>query len=410
MINRIIALCPKFVDLTNAGHLELIEKIVDQLLNEFNTLQKIEKIEKDLIHRNDTSLIFILLALKIAKSKIIISDIIEPVTISIVFAVYKEHNRIKKNNEHPHGEDFLRRKVSQLEWLFKDHPNFKWELIVVDDGCPENSGTIAQDIVDKNRLIDKVKVLFLKDAIDQNLPITKSISSTGDSQKGGAIIYGMWYASQQKKGENHILIYTDADLSTHLGQTGLLIEPILKQKKSVAIGSRREKNSIVVKKATRNDRGKLFIYLWKRLIPNLREIIDTQCGYKAFKNEIIIKILDNLIENKFAFDIELLLKAELAEHDSIAKVAIAWIDSEEASTTTDLQPYLPMLKSIAKMYKKYLPLNRTSSDFATFISKLNEDEFSNILNNIPEGILKREPYEYTEYNEISVSDLMKCKS
>ena len=410
MINRIIALCPKFVDLTNAGHLELIEKIVDQLLNEFNTLQKIEKIEKDLIHRNDTSFIFILLALKIAKSKIIISDIIEPVTISIVFAVYKEHNRIKKNNEHPHGEDFLRRKVSQLEWLFKDHPNFKWELIVVDDGCPENSGTIAQDIVDKNRLIDKVKVLFLKDAIDQNLPITKSISSTGDSQKGGAIIYGMWYASQQKKGENHILIYTDADLSTHLGQTGLLIEPILKQKKSVAIGSRREKNSIVVKKATRNDRGKLFIYLWKRLIPNLREIIDTQCGYKAFKNEIIIKILDNLIENKFAFDIELLLKAELAEHDSIAKVAIAWIDSEEASTTTDLQPYLPMLKSIAKMYKKYLPLNRTSSDFATFISKLNEDEFSNILNNIPEGILKREPYEYTEYNEITVSDLMKCKS
>jgi len=410
MINRIIALCPKFVDLTNAGHLELIEKIVDQLLNEFNTLQKIEKIEKDLIHRNDTSLIFILLALKIAKSKIIISDIIEPVTISIVFAVYKEHNRIKKNNEHPHGEDFLRRKVSQLEWLFKDHPNFKWELIVVDDGCPENSGTIAQDIVDKNRLIDKVKVLFLKDAIDQNLPITKSISSTGDSQKGGAIIYGMWYASQQKKGENHILIYTDADLSTHLGQTGLLIEPILKQKKSVAIGSRREKNSIVVKKATRNDRGKLFIYLWKRLIPNLGEIIDTQCGYKAFKNEIIIKILDNLIENKFAFDIELLLKAELAEHDSIAKVAIAWIDSEEASTTTDLQPYLPMLKSIAKMYKKYLPLNRTSSDFASFISKLNEDEFSNILNNIPEGILKREPYEYTEYNEITVSDLMKCKS
>lgn len=410
MINRIIALCPKFVDLTNAGHLELIEKIVDQLLNEFITLQKIEKIEKDLIHRNDTSLIFILLALKMAKSKIIINDIIEPVTISIVFAVYKEHNRIKKNSEHPHGEDFLRRKVSQLEWLFKDHTNFKWELIVVDDGCPENSGTIAQDIVDKNKLIDKVKVLFLKDAIDQNLPITKSISSTSDSQKGGAIIYGMWYASQQKKGKNHIIIYTDADLSTHLGQSGLLIEPILKQKKSVAIGSRREKNSIVVKKATRNDRGKLFIYLWKRLIPNLGEIIDTQCGYKAFKNEIIIKILDNLIENKFAFDIELLLKAELAEHDSIAKVAIAWIDSEEASTTTDLQPYLPMLKSIAKMYKKYLPLNRTSSDYASFISKLNEEEFSNILNNIPEGILKREPYEYTEYNEISVSDLMKCKS
>ncbi len=410
MINKIISLCPKFVDLTNTDHLELMEKIVDKSLNEFNTLQKIEKIEKDLINRNDISLTFVLLALKIAKSKIIINDINDPVTISVVFAVYKEHNRIKKSSEHPHGEDFLRRKVSQLEWLFKDHPNFNWKLIVVDDGCPENSGKIALDIVNKNKLNNQVKVLFLKDAIDQNLPITKSISSTSDSQKGGAIIYGMWYASQQNKEENHIIIYTDADLSTHLGQTGLLIEPILKQKKSVAIGSRREKNSIVVKKATRNDRGKLFIYLWKRLIPNLEKIIDTQCGYKAFKNEIITRILDNLIENKFAFDIELLVKAELVEHDSIAKVAIAWIDSEEASTTTDLQPYLPMLKSIAKMYKKYLPLNKTSSDFASFISKLNEEEFNNILNNIPEGILKREPYEYTDYDEITVADLIKCKS
>ena len=410
MINKIISLCPKFVDLTNTDHLELMEKIVDKSLNEFNTLQKIEKIEKDLINRNDISLTFVLLALKIAKSKIIINDINDPVTISVVFAVYKEHNRIKKSSEHPHGEDFLRRKVSQLEWLFKDHPNFNWKLIVVDDGCPENSGKIALDIVNKNKLNNQVKVLFLKDAIDQNLPITKSISSTSDSQKGGAIIYGMWYASQQNKEENHIIIYTDADLSTHLGQTGLLIEPILKQKKSVAIGSRREKNSIVVKKATRNDRGKLFIYLWKRLIPNLEKIIDTQCGYKAFKNEIITRILDNLIENKFAFDIELLVKAELVEHDSIAKVAIAWIDSEEASTTTDLQPYLPMLKSIAKMYKKYLPLNKTSSDFALFISKLNEEDFNNILNNIPEGILKREPYEYTDYDEITVADLIKCKS
>jgi hypothetical protein len=50
----------------------------------------------------------------------------------------------------------------------------------------------------------------------------------------------------------------------------------------VAIGSRREPDSVVVKQGTRNDRGKLFIYLWKRMVPVLGDIIDTQCGFKAF--------------------------------------------------------------------------------------------------------------------------------
>ncbi len=185
-----------------------------------------------------------------------------------------------------------------------------------------------------------------------------------------------------------------------------MAEPILKQKKSVAIGSRRENTSVVIKKGTRNNRGKLFIYLWKRLLHPLNDIIDTQCGFKAFKKEMLVQIIDNLIERKFAFDIELLLKSELIQNNSIAKVPIAWIDSEEASTTTDIQPYLPMLKSIAKMYEKYLPKNPVADDFASFILGLNEEEFNKVLDNIPVEILEREPYEFSEYAGVSVSDLL----
>lgn len=88
---------------------------------------------------------------------------------------------------------------------------------------------------------------------------------------------------------------------------------------------------------------------------------------------------------------------------------IAWIDSEAASTTTDLQPYLPMLKSIVKMYKKYLPRNKKSDEYASLINSLNEDDFKNILNNIPNEIIIRKPYEFTNYDKVSVLDLMKCK-
>ncbi len=407
MLKKIIESCPKEVDLTDDKHSQIIIETVRSILDKGYSIFELEEIEEQLISENDNSLIFILLALKIAKSKILASSITEPLLISVVFAVYKENNRIKKSSEHAHGEDFLLKKVRQLEWLFENQPNVEWELIIVDDGCPERSGRIAQNIIDENELNNKIRVLYLSDAIEQRYPPARTMSSTKESQKGGSIVYGMWNAVQQNKTKNQIVIYTDADLSTHLGQVMLLVDPILNQNKLVAIGSRREPKSVVIKKGTRNDRGKLFIYLWKRLIPNLGKIVDTQCGFKAFKSEIISEIIDDLIEKKFAFDIELLLKTELLKKGAITKVPIAWIDSEAASTTTDLQPYLPMLKSISKMSKKYFPKEETSNEFSRFIELLNEEEFNDILQNIPYDIVKRQPDEFTEYDKVRVSNLRK---
>lgn len=407
MFHKIIESCPKEVDLTNERHSEMLIETVELILEKRYSISEIEKIEEQLISKNDNSLIFILLSLKIAKSKILASKITEPLLISVVFAVYKEHNRILKNSEHPHGEDFLLKKIKQLEWLFENQPNVEWELIIVDDGCPEKSGEIAQKIINANELNDKARVLYLSEAIEQNYPPAKSISSTKESQKGGSIVYGMWNVIQQRKAKNQIVIYTDADLSTHLGQIMLLVDPLMNQKKLVAIGSRREPNSVVIKKGARNNRGKLFIYLWKRLIPNLGDIVDTQCGFKAFRAEIIPYIIDNMIEKKFAFDIELLLKSEQHKNAAIIKVPIAWIDSEEASTTTDLQPYLPMLKSIVMMNRHYFPKDELSNEFACFIESLNEEEFNDILNMIPLNIVKRNPDEFTEYDKVRVVDFIK---
>ena len=405
LIKDLIPQCPKNVDLTKPAHAELMIETANALSKEYDRLEKIDEIEQQLIDQYDKSLIFILLALKITRSKLIVNSLKEPLKVSVVFAVYKEHNRIKTSEEHPHGEDFLRKKVAQLEWLFGALPNCDWELIVVDDGCPENSGQMAQAIVDQDQLNDRVKVLFLKEAIEKGAPPVKSLSSTNESQKGGSITYGMWKAAQENTSENHIIVFTDADLSTHLGQVGLLIGPLVKQNKSAAIGSRREPNSVVIKKGKRNNRGKLFIYLWKRLIPNLGDIVDTQCGFKAFRREMVVQIIEDMIEKKFAFDIELLLKTALIKNDSITKVPIAWIDSEEASTTTDIQPYLPMLQSIAKMYQKYFPKNASADSFAEFILSLDKEAFNELLDHIPNGILEREPIEFTNFDGVRVEDL-----
>ncbi len=409
-INTLIKLCPKYIDLTSKQHSTLITLIATKILDHYKSYSNIEKIEDYLINKKDHSLVFILTAIKIAKSKHIVNKYPKPIKIPIIIALYKEHNRIKTSQEHPHGEDFLNEKMHQINWLFKNNPNFSWEIILVDDGCPENSGKIAKDIIKENNWNDKVKVIFLQEAIENKLEIFKGLHSTKQSQKGGSIIYGLWHAITNSKDKNHILIYiyTDADTSTHLGQIGLLIDPILNKNKLVAIGSRREKKSMLIKKANRNDRGKMFIFIWKKLIPNLNYIIDSQCGFKAFKKEILTEILTKgqIIETKFAFDIELLLKSELISKNCIEKVAISWIDSDKSSTTTSLNPYLYMLKSIAKIYRKTIEPNPESDQFASFVENLNSQQFDKLLKNIPKEIQTKEPHKMQYDNSISAKDLL----
>jgi hypothetical protein len=39
--------------------------------------------------------------------------------------------------EHPHGEDFVRAKVAQLDWLTAGLPGVTWSIVACDDGCPD---------------------------------------------------------------------------------------------------------------------------------------------------------------------------------------------------------------------------------------------------------------------------------
>ena len=403
-LNTLIKSAPKNFDLTSKLHYGKLTTATEIILALFDTRAALDALEKELIAVKDDIPILIHLAVKLAISKRIIISLQETLHISIVFAVYKEHNRIKTSEEHEHGENFLIRKIAQLEWLFNSCPNFSWDLIIVDGGCPENSGKIAQEILTANNLGSNVQVLFVEDAIRQRLPVTAPMTSIVESKKGGAIEYGMWVAAQQEK-PNHIILFTDADLSTHLGQIGLLLEGIANQNQDAAIGSRRGKKAVVGKPTYRYRRAKLFSYLRGQLTPNINHIEDTQCGFKAFRANIVRAIICDMIDKGFAFDIELLLKTELNRKNSIAQVPIVWIDSDAASTITDQQPYLTMLKSVAKMYQKYLPQNPESDTFAQFIESLNEEMWLKLIDNVPSTIVELGLAEFDNHNRVKVADL-----
>ncbi len=403
IIQEIIRSAPATLDLTVEAHLQQATTAADALRATYPSVQTLGELEAALAADRDAYPLLLHLAVKLAKSKQIVSEIDDAVHVSVVFAVYKENIRILTRQQDPRGENFLMRKIGQMDWLFDEFPNFSWDMLVVDDGCPDDSGRIAQQILAQKYAGDNVRVLFLQDAIDQDLPVIRPMTSPDDSRKGGSIEYGMWVAAQQSH-PHHIILFTDADLSTHLGQTGLLVGPIMQADADAAIGSRREPESVVVKTGARNVRGKLFIYLWKRVITNLPEIVDTQAGFKAFRADVVRDIIENMIEKQFAFDIELLVKTELRRPGSIVKVPIAWIDSDALSTTTDLQPYLGMLKSMVAMYRRYLPHDPACDRFADFISGLDQAEWQTLVAHVPPAIAQSEPYTFSDFDGVSVAD------
>jgi len=395
---------PDELDLTNGRHLEMATSAADALLDAVASHEELASVEQRLFETDGAASLLVHLAAKLACSKSLVARLQDPVRLSVIFAMYKEHNRILEPGAHPHAEDFLRRKVAQLEWLFGDSPHIEWRIFAVDDGCPEGSGRIAQQIIEQSGLKQRVGVLSLEEAIRRGEPVTQPLGRTSESQKGGSIQLGMWQAAQLGDSD-HVILFTDADLSTHLGQAGLLMYPILAEGADAAIGSRREPTSVATKKGKRNVRGKLFIYLWKRLLPDLNRIVDTQCGFKAFSADVARRIVVDAQEKKFAFDIELLLRTELARPDSIVKVPIAWIDSEAASTTTDLEPYLPMLESIVGFYRHYLPVNPESDTFAAFIEGLDEESWNRLLDSIPAEIADADPTQFGNHAPVTVADL-----
>jgi hypothetical protein len=398
---------PAGLDLTDPVHLNRTHEVADALLETGADESLLRGLEADLIAASSDTPLLLHLAAKMAVFRRIVLDLQEPAHLSIVFAVYKEHQRILPPDQVVGGEDFLVRKAAQLEWLFSGCKNLTWDMIVVDDGCPEGSGRIAQEIAKAHSRSDWIQVLFLEEAIAAGHPVTHPLTTADDSRKGGSIALGMWTASETVR-KNHVICFTDADLSTHLGQAGLLMGEILVNGCDAAIGSRREPQSVVIKQGVRNTRGKLFIYIWKRIIGVLPDVVDTQCGFKGFRAETVRAIVPEMLEKKFAFDIELLIKARLNRADSITRVPIAWIDSEVLSTTTDIQPYLPMLQSMVGMYRTYLSPSESADEFAAFIEDLDEKAWNRLVDNIPEAITKREPAAFGGFSEVTAEQLRRA--
>ncbi len=363
---------PAQLDLRDEVQLECLLAAADELLARAEDAATLDQLDWMAHASPERWSVAARIVVKLARSKQAVQRREGPLHLSVVVPLYGEHERMLRPESHPNGEAFLDRKIRQLDWLLGAKPDAHWELCLVDDGCPHGSGRLAEAWLAERHPDADARVIFLEEAIRSGTAPVRDLDHVDQSRKGGSIHLGLYEVTRERR-NGHVVVYTDADLSTHLGQTGLLIEALDEPGTLMAAGSRRHPLSVVAKSAARSARGRLFIYLWKKLLPELAYLDDTQCGFKAIAGGTARRLVERpLRERGFAFDIELLLRSEKNLGRSISAVPIAWIDSEAASTTTALEPYLPMLRSVATLYRELCPRRESSERFAEAILSMDD--------------------------------------
>jgi len=137
-----------------------------------------------------------------------------------------------------------------------------------------------------------------------------------------------------KKAKGKIVLFIDMDQSTPIKEAGKLL-PFFKEGYEVVMGSRgleRKGFSLFRRLASR-------IFRLFRQAILLRNINDTQCGFKAFKNKVAKDLFSQLLIFKNpqkvegwrvgAFDVELLFIAQKRGY-KIAEVSVEWEDKDIA--------------------------------------------------------------------------------
>jgi len=156
-----------------------------------------------------------------------------------------------------------------------------------------------------------------------------------------------------EKSQGKIVLFTDMDQSTPIKEFDKLL-PFFQKGFDVVIGSRGQKRegSSLLRLVGSN----VFRLIRQRLL--LKKIVDTQCGFKAFKSYIARDLFSRLLIFKEAketkgwkvgaFDVELLFIAQKKGY-RIAEVVIDWEDKDVKKEKKYFKESKEMLKEILRV-------------------------------------------------------------
>ncbi|HRY82643.1 MAG TPA: glycosyltransferase family 2 protein [Candidatus Moranbacteria bacterium] len=247
--------------------------------------------------------------------------------ISVVIPTYNEAPKEKEM------EDHLNSIKSYFEKIGKSY-----EVIIALDGPTDKTAEIVRD---------KIK----------NKPNFRIIDRKENKGKGYSIREGFAMA----KGE--WVIWTDMDGATPIDNLDNFI-PKFKET-DIVIGSRDLKASSIKKhqpkwKEWMGNAGNILI----QIMMGLYGIYDTQCGFKAFKEEVVKEVFPRTKVDRWGIDFEILMIAKKLGY-KIEEVPVEWLDM--GNSLVGIKGYLITFRELFKVWwnkvRGVYQLNKKMSEF-----------------------------------------------
>jgi uncharacterized protein (TIRG00374 family) len=215
------------------------------------------------------------------------------VEVSVVLPAYNEAATI---------EDTVK---TTLDALAAFLPAGSFEVLVAEDGCTDRTPAIAARLAREDRR-------------------TKHVHSDDRLGRGGALSRAFRAAA----GET--LVYFDTDLATDMIHLAELVESVRSGEADIATGSRLLAASEADRPAKRDVPSRTYNGLVRLFLRS--SVHDHQCGFKAFDRAVLETLLDDIEDDHWFWDTELLVRAQRAGY-RVKEFPVAW--TPKGDTTVD---------------------------------------------------------------------------
>ncbi|KAF8248076.1 UDP-glucose:dolichyl-phosphate glucosyltransferase [Wilcoxina mikolae CBS 423.85] len=217
--------------------------------------------------------------------------------ISVIVPAYNESSRLPI---------MLEETVAHLHSTYQPTD---WEILIIDDGSTDDTASTALRFAASSPLVaqDQIRVITL----------------SRNRGKGGAVAHGMRHI------RGKYAVFADADGATKFSDLTTLMKQLPEREGyGIAVGSRAHmvKTDAVVKRSfVRNFLMHAFHVVLKTV--GVREIADTQCGFKLFSRKAVEAVFRDLRTEGWIFDIEVLLLAGYKDIP-VVEVPVSWHEVE----------------------------------------------------------------------------------
>jgi glycosyltransferase involved in cell wall biosynthesis len=204
-----------------------------------------------------------------------------PTEVSLVFPAYNEADELERAVE------------AAITELAKITPSF--EVIVAEDGSSDGTDLLADRLASEH---PQVRHLHGAERLGRGKALNRAFTeSHGD-----------------------VLVYMDVDLATDINQLRPLVDAI-RGGADIATGSRLLPDSKVKRSARRSLASRCYNTLIRTLFST--PVHDHQCGFKAFRRESLLAFVDEVEDNHWFWDTEVLIRGS-RRGLKVVEIPVGW--------------------------------------------------------------------------------------